>query len=133
MFQELTQFKNEKNSQLERVRERLITQEKLVDSSELQSILEYIAALFDEGQYRQAAMLWAKADFEGEESMPTKYYRILALVHQDTIEDLSQRMHGRNHNVRKSSGDKLQLNTARIGEAIERLAWERKGQIEGVI
>jgi hypothetical protein len=43
-------------------------------------VLEYVRALFDEGQYGEAAALWAKADFEGDDSVPAKYYRLLAMT-----------------------------------------------------
>lgn len=78
---ELCEFKAVKKTAASRVRERLESQEQLVDPADLASVLDYVQALFDEGQYTQAAGLWAKTNFSGE--LPAKYYRLLALTLQE--------------------------------------------------
>lgn len=69
------------------MKERLSTQERLID--DIDSVLDYIASLFDEGQYLTAVKLWAKIDFK-ELPKVTKprnieYYRILAKVQDEII------------------------------------------------
>lgn len=76
------------------------------------SVLDYVQALFDEGHYTQAAGLWAKANFAGEETVPAKYYRLLAMTLQEQP------------GLRDNS---------RIGQAVQRAQAAREDQIEGLL
>jgi hypothetical protein len=94
------------------MRERLASQEQLVDPADLASVLDYVQALFDEGQYTQAAGLWAKTYFSGEDTIHAKYYRLLALT------------------LKEQPGLK---ENSRIGQAVQRAQIAKEEYIDSVI